>query len=78
MIAPLGIRVNVVSPGFVVTEGTKAAGIAGAEMEAGIVSQTPLSRAGTPDDIGRVVAFLASDDARFVTGEELFASGGLR
>lgn len=77
-LAPRGIRVNVVGPGFVVTEGTKAAGIAGSEMEAGIVSQTPLGRAGTPDDIGRVVAFLASDDARFVTGEELFASGGLR
>ncbi|MFP5436117.1 MAG: glucose 1-dehydrogenase [Alphaproteobacteria bacterium] len=77
-LAPRGIRVNVVSPGFVVTEGTKAAGIAGSQMEAGIVSQTPLGRAGTPDDIGRVVAFLASDDARFVTGEELFASGGLR
>lgn len=77
-LAPRGIRVNVVSPGFVVTEGTKAAGIAGSQMEAGIVSQTPLGRTGTPDDIGRVVAFLASDDARFVTGEELFASGGLR
>lgn len=77
-LAPRKIRVNVVSPGFVVTEGTKTAGIAGSEMEAGIVSQTPLGRAGTPDDIARVVAFLASDDARFVTGENIVASGGLR
>jgi len=77
-LAPRNIRVNVVSPGFVVTEGTTAAGIAGSEMETGIVSQTPLGRAGTPDDIARVVAFLASDDARFVTGEEILASGGLR
>ncbi|XUY28680.1 glucose 1-dehydrogenase [Agrobacterium sp. rho-8.1] len=77
-LAPRGIRVNVVSPGFVVTEGTKTAGIAGSDMEAGIVSQTPLGRAGAPDDIARVVAFLASDDARFLTGENIFASGGLR
>lgn len=77
-LAPRGIRVNVVSPGFVVTEGTTAAGIAGSEMEAGIVAQTPLGRAGTPDDIAQVVAFLASDNARFVTGENILASGGLR
>lgn len=72
------IRVNVVSPGFVVTEGTTEAGIAGSEMEAGIVAQTPLGRAGAPYDVARVVAFLASDDAGFVTGEEILASGGLR
>lgn len=77
-LAPRKIRVNVVSPGFVVTEGTKTAGIAGSEMEAGIVAQTPLGRVGEPDDIARVVAFLACDDARFVTGENIFASGGLR
>lgn len=77
-LAPRNIRVNVVSPGFVVTEGTTAAGIVGSDMEAGIVAQTPLGRAGTPDDIASVVAFLASDDARFVTGEEITASGGLR
>lgn len=77
-LAPRNIRVNVVSPGFVVTEGTTTAGIVGSAMEAGIVAQTPLGRAGQPDDIARVVAFLASDDARFVTGEEITASGGLR
>ncbi|AHF68669.1 MULTISPECIES: glucose 1-dehydrogenase [Pseudomonas] len=76
-LAPRKIRVNVVSPGFVVTEGTTAAGIVGSDMEAGIVSQTPLGRAGQPEDIARVVAFLASDDARFVTGENITASGGL-
>jgi 3-oxoacyl-[acyl-carrier protein] reductase len=72
------IRVNVVSPGFVVTEGTKTAGIAGSDLEAGMVAQTPLGRAGEPDDIARVVAFLASDDARWLTGEVITASGGLR
>jgi 3-oxoacyl-[acyl-carrier protein] reductase len=77
-LAPRRIRVNVVSPGFVVTEGTHAAGIVGSEMEAGLVAQTPLGRAGQPDDIAGVVAFLASDDARWVTGEEITASGGVR
>ena len=77
-LAPRGIRVNVVSPGLVVTEGTQAAGVIGSEMEAGFVAQTPLGRIGQPDDIADVVAFLASDAARWVTGEEITASGGLR
>jgi 3-oxoacyl-[acyl-carrier protein] reductase len=77
-LAPRGIRVNVVSPGFVVTEGTHTAGMVGSEMEAGFVAQTPLGRAGQPDDIAGVVAFLASHDARWVTGEEITASGGVR
>lgn len=77
-LAPRRIRVNVVSPGFVVTEGTHTAGIAGSEMEAGFVAQTPLGRSGQPDDIAGVVAFLASDDARWVTGEVINASGGIR
>lgn len=77
-LAPRKIRVNVVSPGYVVTEGTHTAGIAGSEMEAGMVAQTPLGRAGQPDDIGGVVAFLASDDARWVTGEDINVGGGVR
>ena len=77
-LAPRKIRVNVVSPGYVVTEGTHTAGIAGSEMEAGMVAQTPLGRAGQPDDIGGVVAFLASDEARWVTGEDINVGGGVR
>ena len=77
-LAPRRIRVNVVSPGFVVTEGTHTAGIVGSDMEAGFVAQTPLGRAGQPDDIAGVVAFLASDDARWLTGEMITASGGIR
>lgn len=76
-LAPRGIRVNVVSPGFVVTEGTHTAGIIGSEMEAGIVAQTPLGRAGRPEDIADVVTFLASDGARWLTGENIAASGGI-
>lgn len=77
-LAPRKIRVNVVSPGFVVTEGTHTAGVVGSEMETGLVAQTPLGRAGQPDDIATVVAFLASDDARWLTGENITASGGIR
>lgn len=77
-LAPRKIRVNVVSPGYVVTEGTHTAGISGSEMEAGMVAQTPLGRAGHPDDIAGVVTFLASDDARWLTGENITASGGIR
>jgi 3-oxoacyl-[acyl-carrier protein] reductase len=77
-LAPRGIRVNTVSPGFVLTEGTHSAGIAGSDMEKGLVAQTPLGRAGQPDDIARVVLFLASDDAAWLTGENITASGGIR
>ena len=61
--APRKIRVNGVSPGFVITEGTHSAGMAGGEFEAWAVANTPLGRAGQPEDIAAAVAFLASDDA---------------
>jgi 3-oxoacyl-[acyl-carrier protein] reductase len=77
-LAPRRIRANVVSPGYVETEGTRTMGITGSEMEAGIVATTPLGRAGRPDDVAAVVAFLASDDAAWVTGEVINASGGVR
>ena len=72
------IRVNAINPGIVETEGTHSAGFIGSEFEANAVSTTPLGRVGQPDDIAAVAVFLASDDARWVTGEKLVASGGLR
>ncbi|WP_250454121.1 glucose 1-dehydrogenase [Caballeronia sp. ATUFL_M2_KS44] len=77
-LGPKQIRVNSINPGMVVTEGTNTAGIIGSEMQTGIVAQTPLGRLGQPDDIAAVAVFLASDDARWLTGESLIASGGLR
>jgi 3-oxoacyl-[acyl-carrier protein] reductase len=71
------IRVNAVNPGIVQTEGTEKAGFIGSDFEKSLVAQTPLGRAGQPDDIADVVVFLASNDARWVTGEQLVASGGL-
>ncbi|OYP32930.1 SDR family NAD(P)-dependent oxidoreductase [Rhodopirellula sp. MGV] len=79
-LASRNIRVNSVNPGVTVSEGTKAAGLYGvsSEMEKQLVAMTPLGRIGTPTDIARVVAFLASEDAAWLTGEVILASGGLR
>jgi 3-oxoacyl-[acyl-carrier protein] reductase len=72
------IRVNSINPGMVETEGTHTAGYIGSDFEKEIVKTTPLGRLGQPDDIAGVAVFLASDDARWLTGELLLASGGVR
>ena len=77
-LGPRGIRVNSINPGIVDTEGTQAAGFAGTDFEKGLVAQTPLGRAGRPQDIAKAAVFLASDDAGWVTGEKIIVSGGLR
>ncbi len=75
-LGPRKIRVNAVSPGVVETEGAHSAGLIGSDFEKVAVAQTPLGRVGQPQDIAAVVTFLASDDAGWITGERLFASGG--
>ena len=70
------IRVNAINPGLVITEGTHAAGIVNSDFEKNVVATTPLGRAGQPEDIALPVAFLASEDARWITGETIFVSGG--
>lgn len=72
------IRVNSINPGMVHTEGTQTAGIIGSDFETGAVAQTPLGRIGQVDDIASVAAFLASNDAKWITGELVRAGGGLR
>jgi 3-oxoacyl-[acyl-carrier protein] reductase len=72
------IRVNSINPGFVETEGTHAGGFVGSDFVNGLIAQTPLGRGGQTDDIGPIAVFLASDDSRWLTGEILIASGGLR
>lgn len=52
-------------------------GITGSDLEAQVLSQTPLGRLGEPNDIASVAVFLASDDARWMTGEHVVVSGGL-
>lgn len=77
-LGPRKIRVNAVNPGIVETEGTHTAGFIGSEFESGAIAQTPLGRTGQPKDIASIVAFLASDDSYWLTGEELYAGGGMR
>ncbi|WP_321888456.1 glucose 1-dehydrogenase [Paraburkholderia bannensis] len=77
-LGPRKIRVNTINPGVVVTEGTHSAGVIGSDFEAAAVSQTPLGRVGRPEDIASIAVFLASDDAKWLTGEHIVASGGMR
>jgi 3-oxoacyl-[acyl-carrier protein] reductase len=77
-LGPRKIRVNAVNPGMVETEGTHSAGITESDFRNQFVAATPLGRIGQPGDIAPAVAFLASDDASWVTGETLYVSGGNR
>jgi NAD(P)-dependent dehydrogenase (short-subunit alcohol dehydrogenase family) len=73
------IRVNAISPGSIDTPGLNdllASAPAGEERRKMIAAATPLGRLGTPDEIAKAAVFLASDDASYVTGIELFVDGG--
>jgi 3-oxoacyl-[acyl-carrier protein] reductase len=69
-----GVRVNAVAPGYITTELTD---VLSEEMRQLILSNTPLGRLGSPEDVAGAVRFLCSDDAAFVTGEVLLVDGGL-
>ncbi len=77
-LGPKQIRVNAINPGVVNTEGARSLGVIDGAMEAMAVEQTPLGRVGLPNDIAPIAVFLASDDGRWVNGETILASGGLR
>jgi NAD(P)-dependent dehydrogenase (short-subunit alcohol dehydrogenase family) len=77
--APLGIRVNSVHPGFIDTplvSNALAARDDGNEMRVALMGAHPIGRFGLPREIGDVIAFLASDEASFITGAELVVDGG--
>jgi 3-oxoacyl-[acyl-carrier protein] reductase len=75
-VAARGIRVNAIAAGPSDTDGTRAMGFVGSPAEAQTIAQIPLGRLGMPDDYGPVAVFLASDAARWITGDVIFASGG--
>lgn len=72
------IRINSILPGATETEGATNAGVTtGSEAEKMFITNTPLGRRGQPEDISKVAVFLASDDAAWITGENIAVSGGL-
>jgi 3-oxoacyl-[acyl-carrier protein] reductase len=73
-LASRGITANAVAPGFVLTELTQDLPDA---LKDEIIKRTPLARFGTPEEIATAVAFLASDDAAYITGQVLAVDGGL-
>jgi len=75
-LGPRGIRVNVIHPGIVDTR-ISAFVVHDAERSAPLLERIPLGRFAQPEDIADVIAFLASDDARYVTGAEIVADGGM-
>ncbi len=77
-LGPRGIRVNAVNPGLIITEGVEAAGYSSGEFAAQVIAGTPLGRLGYTDDVAPPVVFLASDAARWITGETILISGGSR
>jgi NAD(P)-dependent dehydrogenase (short-subunit alcohol dehydrogenase family) len=72
-----GITVNVVAPGAIETDFNNAAIRNNPERRATISAMSPLGRVGQPDDIGGVVAFLCSPDARWINGQRIEVSGGM-
>jgi 3-oxoacyl-[acyl-carrier protein] reductase len=71
------IRVNAINPGMVETEGTRSAGITGSDFEKQVIADTLLGRVGHPDDIAKVVTFVASDNSYWITGDLINVNGGL-
>jgi 3-oxoacyl-[acyl-carrier protein] reductase len=71
------IRVNTVNPGMIATEGVVSAGLDEGDMRKWIESVTPLGRIGNVEEIAAAVAFFASNDASYITGETLHVTGGL-
>ncbi|MEV5743749.1 glucose 1-dehydrogenase [Microbispora rosea] len=81
-LGPFGVRVNAVAPGYVATPMTEATavrlGATPEEHQAAVAQGVPLRRVGQPTEVASVVAFFASDDASYVTGQTLYVNGGPR
>ncbi len=73
-LAPRNVQVNAVAPGFIATDMTRQLG---ESVEKELVSAIPVGRIGAPEDVAALVAFLASDDANYITGQVLHVDGGM-
>lgn len=73
-VAPRGINVNAVAPGFIDTEMTKVIPDKAKQM---LLSQIPLGKLGMPEDVANVVRFLASEEANYITGQTIHVNGGM-
>jgi 3-oxoacyl-[acyl-carrier protein] reductase len=73
-LAPRGITVNAVAPGFITTDMTDKLTD---EIKEGMLKMIPLAKFGEPKDIANAVAFLASDDSRYITGQTIHVNGGM-
>jgi NAD(P)-dependent dehydrogenase (short-subunit alcohol dehydrogenase family) len=76
-LGPKGITANVVAPGPIETDFNNAAIRSNPQMKERLSSLSPLGRVGTADDIGGVVAFLCTDDAKWINGQRIEVSGGI-
>ena len=75
-LASHGIRVNAIGPGTIATEMAKQAVLGSEEAKRKILSRTPLGRLGEPEEVAAIAAFLASDDASYLTGQTIYPDGG--
>lgn len=74
-LAPYGIRVNGIGPGSIMTELLESV-MDNPEAKTRLLSRTPLGRIGEPHEIAGIAAFLASEDASYITGQTIYADGG--
>jgi 3-oxoacyl-[acyl-carrier protein] reductase len=81
-LGPFNINVNAVAPGYIATAMTAATaervGSTPEEHQKFVASNTPLRRVGQPEEVASVIAFLASDEASYVSGQTLYVNGGAR
>ncbi len=75
---PRGITANVVAPGPIETDFNHAAIRNNPQFKAQLASLTAMGRTGEPNDIGGIIAFLCSDESRWITAQRIEASGGIR
>lgn len=79
-LGPFGITANAVAPGFIDTDMTRATakrlGVTTEAFQAGVSQMVPLRRIGQPSEVASVIAFLASDDASYVSGQVIYIAGG--